>query len=467
VHQKESDSVVVAALGEVFLGAALRTDSASLSYYGSDWTQLHAADPLAVVFPCSTEQVQRLVLLANEFDLALVPSGGRTGLSGGAVAHADEVVVCFENMNSLRDFNAVDRTVVCEAGVITQQLQAFAVAQGFYYPVDFASSGSSQIGGNIATNAGGIKVIRYGLTRDWVVGLTVVTGKGDVLELNKGLLKNATGYDLRHLFIGSEGTLGFITEATIRLAQAPRNLTVMVLAVASFDALMPVLQRFQQATTLTAFEFFSDRALGYVLAAGDVRRPMAIHAPCYALLEYEALSDGVEKAVMQAFDEGVEEGLIMDGVASQNEQQARDLWHLREGISPALAACTPYKNDLSVVVSKVPEFLARIEEVVTQRYPDFDIIWYGHIGDGNLHLNILKPETMDKATFFSTCGQVSEDIFEVVAQLGGSVSAEHGVGLLKKEALSYSRSVEELAYFRAMKQAFDPQGIMNPGKMFD
>lgn len=463
----EDNQPILAALAQLFTDDGLRIDHQSLKHYGRDWTRMHDPDPLAVVFPRSTEQVQALVRLANETGVDLVPSGGRTGLSGGGVAHAGEVVVSFERMNNIRDFNAVDRTVLCEAGVITQALQEFALAQGFYYPVDFASSGSSQVGGNIATNAGGIKVIRYGLTRDWVAGLKVVTGKGDVLDLNKGLVKNATGYDLRHLFIGSEGTLGFVTEATMMLTQRPQHLTVMVLAVASFDALMPVLEHFQQATALTAFEFFSDRALNYVLAGGAVKKPMKTRTPCYALLEYEAVSEELQQSMMNTFDQCVEQGWVMDGVISQSDKQARDLWHLREGISQSLAAYTPYKNDLSVTVSRVPEFLFRIEQVVARRYPDFDIIWYGHIGDGNLHLNILKPETMDKQTFFTTCNRVSEDIFEVVAALGGSISAEHGVGLMKKAALAYSRSAEELAYFRAMKQVFDPNGIMNPGKMFD
>jgi len=455
------------ALADVFDGDAFRTDVQTLHHYGRDWSRTCEPDPLAVVFPTQTEQVQQLVKIANEFGLHLVPSGGRTGLSGGAMASAGEVVVSFDRMNKLHDFNATDRTVICEAGVVTQDLQRFASDQNLYYPVDFASSGSSQIGGNIATNAGGIKVIRYGLTRDWVAGLKVVTGKGDVLEFNKGLVKNATGYDLRHLFIGSEGTLGFVTEATMRLTQPPQNLTVMVLAVSSFDGLMPVLESFQQVMELTAFEFFSDKALNYVLAGGTVKSPMAVQAPCYALLEYEAVSDEVQNNMMRAFDTAIEEGWIHDGVVSQDAKEAEKLWRLREDISMSLAAYTPYKNDLSVKVSRVPEFLLRVDLVVAQNYPDFDIIWYGHIGDGNLHLNILKPHDMGKKEFFQTCSRVSEDIFEVVAQLGGSVSAEHGVGLVKKAALSYSRSAEELSYLKSLKQVFDPNGVMNPGKLFD
>lgn len=463
----QQEQLGLSALAAVFDETALRLDEQTRHYYGRDWTRIEEPDPLAVVFPTSTEQVQQVVHIANQYGLRLVPSGGRTGLSGGAMASAGEVVVSFERMNRLHDFNATDRTVVCEAGVITQTLQDFAAQQGLYYPVDFASSGSSQIGGNIATNAGGIKVIRYGLTRDWVAGLKVVTGKGDVLEFNKGLVKNATGYDLRHLFIGSEGTLGFVTEATMRLTQQPKNLTVMVLAVASFDSLMPVLECFQQVIQLTAFEFFSDKALNYVLAGGKVKRPMSVQTPCYALLEYEALSEEVQQGMLDAFEAAIAQGWVLDGVISQDAREAEKLWCLRENISQSLAAYTPYKNDLSVKVSRVPEFLLQVDLVVGKHYPDFEIIWYGHIGDGNLHLNILKPADMDKQHFFANCAAVSEEIFQLVGRMGGSVSAEHGVGLVKKAALSYSRSAEELGYLKSLKAVFDPNGVMNPGKLFD
>ena len=248
----------------------VRTDADSLETFGKDWTKIYPPKPSAIVFPKTTEQVQKIVLLANEQSLSLVPSGGRTGLSAGAVAANGEVVISFDYMNQISEFNAIDRTVKCGAGVVTEQLQVFAEEQGLFYPVDFASAGSSQLGGNISTNAGGIKVIRYGMTRDWVAGLTVVTGKGDVLNLNKDLVKNNTGYDMRQLFIGGEGTLGFITEATMRLTRAPKNLTVLVLGVPEFDAIMSVLNTFQGRMDLTAFEFFSDKAMRKVVARGDV-----------------------------------------------------------------------------------------------------------------------------------------------------------------------------------------------------
>ncbi len=457
---------LVKGLGTVIDPSDIRVDQDSLQHYGRDWTRVFAPSPAAVVFPRSTQQVQELVRLANEQGLALVPSGGRTGLSGGAMATNGEVVVAFERMNTISEFNATDRTVNCQAGVITEQLQLYAAEHNLFYPVDFASSGSSQIGGNIATNAGGIKVIRYGLTRDWVAGLTVVTGKGDVLELNKGLVKNATGYDLRQLFIGSEGTLGFITEATIKLMRPPQNLTVLVLAVPEFEALMKVSETFREKLDITAFEFFSDRALHHVTAATELQKPCQEEAPYYALLEFEASSEAIEEQAMQLFERCLEEGWVLDGTMSQNETQAMNLWRLREDISETLAKFTPYKNDLSVRVSRVPEFLQSVEDVVSGQYPDFEIVWYGHIGDGNLHLNILKPADMERADFFARCEVVNKQVFDVVAGLGGSISAEHGVGLLKRDYLAYSRSQEEIGYMRALKTCFDPNGVMNPGKLF-
>ena len=441
----------------------VKTDPDSLETFGKDWTKIYPPNPSAIVFPKTTEQVQAIVNFANEHQVALVPSGGRTGLSAGAVAANGEVVVAFDYMNSISNFNAMDKTVRCGAGVITEQLQVFAEEKGLFYPVDFASAGSSQIGGNIGTNAGGIKVIRYGMTRDWVAGLTVVTGKGDILELNKDLVKNNTGYDMRQLFIGGEGTLGFVTEATMRLTRPAKNLTVLVLGVPEFEAIMSVLNTFQTNIDLTAFEFFSDKAMRKVVARGDVPAPFETEAEYYALLEFEAETEGHIEQAMELFEKCMEEGWVLDGVMSQSETQAQNLWRLREDISETIAEWTPYKNDISVVVSKVPPFLREIEEVVNREYPTFEIIWFGHIGDGNLHLNILKPDDLAKEIFFEQCAKVSTWVFEIVEKYQGSVSAEHGVGMTKKPYLEYTRSAAEIAYMRAVKAAFDPNNIMNPG----
>ncbi|MDD2049659.1 FAD-binding oxidoreductase [Pseudomonas putida] len=442
------------------------TDADSLETYGKDWTKHFAPAPLAIVFPKSTEQVQAIVRWANRHKVALVPSGGRTGLSAAAVAANGEVVVSFDYMNQILAFDEFDRSVVCQPGVVTEQLQSFAEDKGLYYPVDFASAGSSQIGGNIGTNAGGIKVIRYGMTRNWVAGLKVVTGAGDLLELNKDLIKNATGYDLRQLFIGAEGTLGFVVEATMRLDRAPNNLTAMVLGTPDFDSIMPVLHAFRDKLDLTAFEFFSDKALAKIMGRGDVPAPFDTPCPFYALLEFEASNEEVANAALATFEHCVEQGWVLDGVMSQSEQQLQNLWKLREYISETISHWTPYKNDISVTVSKVPAFLRDIDAIVAENYPDFEVVWYGHIGDGNLHLNILKPDDLSKDEFFAKCATVNKWVFEIVQKYNGSISAEHGVGMTKRDYLTYSRSPVEIQYMKAVKAVFDPNGIMNPGKIF-
>lgn len=436
-----------------------------LATHGKDWTKAWQPAPSLIIFPRSVDEVQALVRYANEHSLAVVPSGGRTGLSGAAVAINGELVVSFDRMNKIHDFNAIDGTVVCEAGVITEALQNFAEEQGLFYPVDFASAGSSQIGGNIATNAGGNKVIRYGMTRQWVMGLTVVTGSGEILELNRGLVKNNAGYDLRQLFIGSEGTLGLIVDATIQLTRPPQNLTALVLGVPDFDAMMAVFRHFNEGMPLTAFEFFSELALQKVVSHTGLPRPFAEACPYYALIEFEAPGEADAERAMSLFESAVESGWVLDGVMSQSIEQLQNLWRLREDISETISTWTPYKNDISSVVSQVPSLLASVEQVVTEAYPDFEIVWFGHIGDGNVHLNILKPDDLDVATFHSQCHGVSPAIFDQVKAHGGSVSAEHGVGLLKKDYLGYSRSEAELALMRGIKQQFDPNGIMNPGKV--
>jgi len=440
----------------------IKTDADSLAIWGKDWTDGFTVAPCAIVFPQSNQQVVDIVAYAIDAGVALVPSGGRTGLSGGAVASNGEVVVSFDRMNRILDFNAQDRLVTCQAGVVTQVLQEFAVDQGLFYPVDFASSGSSQIGGNVATNAGGIKVIRYGLTRDWVAGLRAVTGTGALLNCNAGLVKNATGYDFRHLLVGSEGTLGLITEVDIRLTTQPEAQMVMVVGVPQVTDLLNVLNSFNARLTLSAFEFFSDLAMTKVRAHRDLAMPLSTAVANYALLEFDV---SALDAATAAFELCMEQGWLVDGVVSQSQAQAASLWQLREGISESLAPYTPYKNDLSVRVSQVAEFLQDVDKFIAESYPDFEVCWYGHIGDGNLHLNILRPDDVSVEEFMAKGHAMSPKIFELVQARGGSISAEHGVGLLKKDFLGFSRSAAEIELMRGLKQLFDPHQILNPGKL--
>ncbi len=461
------DNVVLSSLEKIVGPGRVLTDSDSLQRYGRDWTRVHTPNPAAVLLPDSVEQVQAIVRLAAGEKLAIVPSGGRTGLSAGAVACNGELVLALDRLNHIEDFNPVDRTVRCGAGVLTQQLQQYVAERGLFYPVDFASSGSSQIGGNISTNAGGINVIRHGMTRDWVAGLKLVNGSGELLDLNRGLVKNNAGYDLRQLVIGAEGTLGVVVEATMRLSRPLEEPVVMVFGAPDMASIMKVLCAYQDAIELSAFEFFSELALQKVVAQQGLKRPFETPAEFYALLEFEQQRDKAMDKALSLFEHCVEQGWVLDGVVSQSIAQAQSLWRLREDISETIARWTPYKNDISTVISCIPAFLAEVEAVVNENYPEFEIIWFGHIGDGNVHLNILKPEHLPMQEFQQRCGEVSQWVFEIVQRYGGSISAEHGVGLLKKDYLHYSCSELEVSIMRQIKKAFDPQGIMNPGKIFD
>jgi glycolate oxidase subunit GlcD len=442
------------------------TDEVSLKHYGKDWTTYYDIKASAILFPRHTEDVVEITLWARQNKVALIPSGGRTGLSGAACATNGEVIVSFEKMNQIKDFNPFDQTVVCEAGVITESLQKFALNKNLFYPVDFAARGSSQIGGNIATNAGGIKVVRYGMTRQWIAGLTVVTGAGEVLKLNRGLVKNATGYDLRQLFIGSEGTLGFVTEALIQLSPAPPVSRVLLLACPDLNQIMKVFQIFKEKTNLVAFEFFSDLALDYVQKSTHLPDPLPTKSPYYIVTEVECPFELEEEKILSVFEKCLEETWISDGAMAQSGQQAVDFWRYREDISESLSPYSPYKNDVAVKISKVPAFVLDLDSILKSNYPTWEVVWFGHIGDGNLHINILRPQKMTKEEFVSECRKVDSLVFEAVQRQEGSISAEHGVGLSKKSFLKYTRSQEEIALMKGIKKVFDPDNIMNPGKIF-
>ncbi len=447
-------------------GLRLKTDPADLEHYGRDWTRRWTPAPLAIALPATVQEVQAVLRWANDHAVAVVPSGGRTGLSGGAVAAHGELVLSLERMNKALAFDAVDRTLTVQAGMPLEAVHNAAREHGLVYPVDFAARGSCSIGGNIATNAGGIRVIRYGNTREWIAGLTVVTGSGELLELNRGLIKNSSGYDFRQLLIGSEGTLGIVVEATLRLTDPPPPSNVMLLALPSFEVLMQVFAAFRSRLQLEAFEFFTDRALEHVLAHG-AQAPFDSVYPYYVVTEYASGDEAQEAAALAAFEACMEQGWVLDGVISQSDAQAAQLWRLREGITEALARYKPYKNDVSVRISAMPAFLAQTQALLGEAYPQFDVVWFGHIGDGNLHINVLKPDATADADFIAACEQVTKLLAQVLAQHGGSISAEHGIGLVKKPYLDSTRSVEEIALMRAVKRVFDPAGLLNPGKLFD
>ncbi|MDH5824485.1 FAD-binding oxidoreductase [Luteimonas sp. RD2P54] len=456
----------LAALRQAIPGLHLKTDPADLEHYGRDWTRRWTPAPLAIALPGDIAQVQAIVRWANAAGVALVPSGGRTGLSGGAVAARGELVVSLERMNRVLGFDAVDRHLVVQPGIALEAVHEAAAAHGLAYPVDFGARGSCSIGGNIATNAGGIRVIRYGNTREWIAGLKLVTGAGELLDLNRGLVKNSSGYDLRHLAIGSEGTLGIVVEATLKLAEPPPPAQTMLLALPAFDVLMRVFAEFRARLGLQAFEFLTERGLRHVLAHGG-SNPFDTVYPYYVVTEFDAADEVQQAAGLAAFEACSEQGWILDGAIAQSQAQAQQLWRLREGITEAVARYRPYKNDVAVRVSAMPQFLAEAQRLLGEAYPQFEVVWFGHIGDGNLHINVLQPDEVDDAEFMAQCGHVTGLLAELLQRHGGSISAEHGIGLVKKAHLGSTRGDAEIAAMRGIRRALDPNGVMNPGKLFD
>ena len=444
----------------------ISTEQSDLAHYGRDWTRRWTPAPLAIVFPADTAEVQALVQWARATGTPLVPSGGRTGLSGGAVAANGEVVVSLERMNRILAFDPVDRTLTVQAGATLQSVQDAAGKQGLSYPVDFASRGSCTIGGTIATNAGGIRVIRHGNTREWIAGLTLVAGTGEVMRLNRGLIKNSSGYDLRHLVIGSEGTLGIVTEAIIRLGAPLPASKVVLLALPSFDAVMAAFVEVRGALGLQAFEFFTGDALRHVVAHG-AQDPFAEMHPAYALVEVDSIDDAEDTEMLAVLERCLERGVASDIVVAGSDAQVAALWRLRESITESIAARTPYKNDIAVRVSALPAFLAEAEALLAAGYPTFEVIWFGHIGDGNLHISILRPEDLAPDAFVAHCEHATDMLADVLARHDGSISAEHGIGLVKKPWLARMRGEAEMVRLRGIRETFDPDGILNPGKVFD
>ena len=444
----------------------ISTDSEILNEYGTDWSNEFTPNPLAVIFPRTTDEIKKIVLLANKENTALVPSGGRTGLSGGGTALNNEVIISFDKMNQILEFNEIDQTLKVQAGVTTKEVQDFAKDKNLLYPVDFGSKGSSQIGGNIATNAGGVNVIRYGSTRNWIRGIKVVTGLGDVLELNKGLIKNATGYNLMNLFIGSEGTLGFITEAVLQLSSLPKTNRVFLLSISDISKVSNILVAFRNILKLNAFEFFSENAVNHVLKNKDLSFPIKQSSPFYILIDFELESETTLEKSLETYNKLLEENLITDGILSQSDSQSKQLWRFREDITESISRHFTYKNDISVRPHQIPGFLSELEIVLRNEYPSFEVIWFGHIGDGNLHLSILKPNELNRNEFIKKCRDVSKLVYKLIERYEGSISAEHGIGVIKKNYLKHSRSKNEIDIMKKIKEIFDPNNIINPGKIF-
>lgn len=465
VSQPEAVKFFKSLLGDNYV----LTEPSDLRAWGTDWTKVFEPKPMCVVMPSTTEQVSKLMAYCWSNDLAVTPSGGRTGLCAGAVATDGEVVLNLSRMNKILDVDTVGLTITAEAGVTTEALQDAAKAQGLFFPLDLASKGSCQIGGNIATNAGGVKLIRYGGTREQVLGLEVVLANGDVLDMNVALRKNNSGYDLKHLFIGSEGTLGIITKSVLRLVSKPRHLELAIMATDDFTKIPQILRQSSLAgVSITAFEFFTEVAHRIVLKhLPGARSPFGEISPFYVLLEIE--QPGSEPEMETLLAKLFEDGLISDAAIATNSTQFKEFWGLRENITESLAAHGQVrKNDISLAIDKLDGFVKSLESLLLSKNPkDMDLVLFGHIGDGNLHINYVSPKTRDSQEFHREARAIEEDVFKLLAKFKGSISAEHGIGLTKKKDLHFTRTADEVSWMKKTKVMFDPKGILNPGKIFD
>ncbi|MCR9163819.1 MAG: FAD-binding oxidoreductase [Nannocystaceae bacterium] len=469
-----SDETLISALVDAVGADHVKQDADELGYYGSDRCRgTWSVDPRVIVLPKTVEQVQAVVRAAASASAKIVPSGGRTGLTGAATATGGEVVLSLERMNRILSVDVPGQTLRCEAGATVEAVQIAAAAEDLLYPVDFAAKGSAQIGGSIATNAGGVKVLRYGSTRSWVSGLDVVTASGELLHLGGSLVKDNTGYDLRQLFIGAEGTLGIIVGATMRLCTPPKGLLVALCSVPSDAHVLSLFTRARRELPLQAFECFDQGCLKHVLEHRGItgRGPFAEPSPQHVLIEIEIDGHG-DDAQERAHDlltlclaDAQDAGEIEDAVVAATAAQAHDLWDYREGISESLHGHTPHKSDIALPISEVTAFLEVWRPAVAKALPDAEALVFGHVGDGNLHLNVLKPPAESAESFVARAKAFDEETYALVQRFGGSVSAEHGIGLLKRDHLHFTRSDGELTMMRAIKAALDPRGMFNPGKV--
>jgi len=441
-------------------------DPARMDAYMREWRQIWVGRSPLVLRPSCTEDVSRILAIASETRTVIVPQSGNTGLCGGQIAtdEGSEVVLSLDRMSRILDVDPADNTITVEAGAILKSVQEAADAVDRLFPLSLASEGSCRIGGNLSTNAGGLNVIAYGNARDLCLGLEVVLADGRVWNGLRRLRKDNTGYDLRDLFIGAEGTLGIITAAVLKLFPRPRSRETAFIAVTSPQAAVDLLSlmKDRSGNRIVGFELIAAIALDFAVRHASVRRPLDA-APWYVLAE---LADPVPGAMTEILENGMARGLVSDATLAQSEGQRAEFWAARELISDSQKPeGGSIKHDVSVPVSKVPAFLAAADAAVERLMPGARFVSFGHLGDGNIHYNISQPLGMDRETFLASWNEVNDVVFDVVACFEGSISAEHGIGRLKAFRMPAIKSAVELDLMRQMKTTLDPLNILNPGRV--
>jgi FAD/FMN-containing dehydrogenase len=445
------------------------TDAADIAPYVTEERDLfHGRSPL-VLRPGSTAEVSAICKLASEHKIALVPQGGNTGLVGGQTPHHGEVVVSLRRLDKIREIDPASNTMTCEAGVVLQIAQARAAEVDRLFPLSLGAEGSCTIGGNLSTNAGGTAALAYGVAREMALGLEVVLADGRILNGLSKLKKDNTGYDLRNLFIGAEGTLGIITAATLKLFPKPRAVETAYVGLKSPAEALKLLSISQNeaAGSLTSFELLADIAVDFSLRHGiDIRDPLASKHPWYVLMELSSSRDDARDALEAILAKGMEEGIVDDAVIAASLSQRAGFWKLRDEMS---AAQKPeggsIKHDISVPVAAVPDFIEQANAAVVKLIPGSRPVPFGHLGDGNIHYNVSQPVGGSTADFMSRWHEVNEVVFAIVMRMGGSISAEHGIGVLKRDELPGVKDKVAIELMRGIKAMLDPLGIMNPGKV--
>ena len=453
------------------------TAAADMAPYLTDWRGRYTGSALCVVRPGSTEEVAEVVARCAEAGVAIVPQGGNTGLVGGATPlpsgseERGQVLMSLGRLNRIRAVDLDNNTITVEAGCILQQVQRAAFDAGRLFPLSLAAEGSATIGGNLSTNAGGVQVLRYGNMRELTLGLEVVLADGRVWNGLRGLRKDNTGYDLKHLFIGAEGTLGLITAAVLKLFPSPRATAVAWVALADPAAAVALLRRLREqcGERVSAFEIVGRPALELVLEhIPDARDPLPEPHAWQVLVELSDALAGfdLDAALESVLDAEIEAGRVQDVVMAKSGTQAAALWRLRENISEAQKIeGISIKHDIAVPVSAIAEFIKRADDALTSRFPGVRIVCFGHIGDGNLHYNQSKPAALANADFIEQSGAVNRIVHDLVHELSGSISAEHGLGQLKRLEIRRYKSEVELDLMRRVKRALDPSDLLNPGKL--
>ncbi len=463
----------LAALAALLGPRGLITEAADIVPYAEDWRHLYRGAPPAVLRPADTAELAAAVKLCAKAGLGIVPQGGNTSMVGGATPSENgrEVVLSLARLNRVRALDPVDLSLTIEAGATLKAAQDAAAEAGCRLPLSIASEGSATIGGVLSTNAGGNMTLRYGNARDLVLGLEVVLADGRVWEGLRRLRKDNTGYCLRQIFLGAEGTLGVITAAVLKLVPAPQARVVAFVAQPNPEAALAFLNRCQRhdPAALTAFEYMGEHGMSLVLRhIPDTALPLAHPAAHYALVEFSSprAEPGFAETVEEVIAAAMTAGEVLDATLAASEGQARAMWRLREEHAEAQKrAGASIKNDVSVPVSLVPEFLRAAPAACAALMPGIRVVAFGHLGDGNIHFNLRPPEGMAEADFLARDHQVMDAVNGVVRLLGGSFSAEHGVGRLKTYMMPEWRGGVELDLMRALKAAFDPEGVMNPGKV--